>query len=62
MRQARDKFAFCNRTTSIRLFTSGLRQFGLGTARCLADEFKNHFLEKKNDIVSLRLEHQKETH
>ena len=29
---------------------------------CLADEFKKHFLVKKADIVSLRPEHQKETH
>ena len=28
----------------------------------LADEFKNHFLAKKAEIVSLRPEHQKETH
>ena len=28
----------------------------------LADEFKNHFLVKKAEIVSLRPEHQKETH
>ena len=29
---------------------------------CLAEEFKNHFLAKKAEIVSLRPEHQKETH
>ena len=30
--------------------------------QCLADEFKEHFLVKKAEIVSLRPEHQKETH
>ena len=29
---------------------------------CLADEFKEHFLVKKVDIVSLRPEQKKETH
>ena len=29
---------------------------------CLADEFKNHFLVKRTELVSLRPEHQKETH
>ena len=30
--------------------------------KCLADEFKKHFMVKKAEIVSLRPEHQKETH
>ena len=29
---------------------------------CLAEQFKNHFLVKKSEIVSSRPEHQKETH
>ena len=42
-----DDFLVCGLTSNLELF---------------ADEFKNHFLVKKAEIVSLRLEHQKETH
>ena len=65
-----------NRTTSIRVFTSGFATSwtwnstvtiflvcGLtSNLECLADEFKNHFLVKKAEIVSLRPKRQKETH
>ena len=76
MRQARDKYAFFNRMTSIRAFTMrfchnlDLEQHGGDFLVCgltsnlelLADEFKNHILVKKAEIVSLRPERQKETH
>ena len=59
-------------TTSIRVFSDNfdLEQHGDDFLVCgltsnlevLADEFKNHFLEKKAEIVSLKPEHQNEMH
>ena len=47
LEQHDDDFVVCGLTSNLEL---------------LADEFKNHFLVKKAEIVSLRSEHQKETH
>ena len=67
---------FSNRTTSIRVFTNGVviiwtqHSHGDDFLVCgltsnlvvLADEFKNNFLVKNAEIVSLKPEHQNEIH
>ena len=71
-----DKYAFSNRTTSIRAFTKDFvmvwtwKQHGddflvCGVTRSLeklTEEFNRNFLVKKSEIVSLKPEHQSETH
>ena len=74
MRQARDKYPFPKERHQSVYLQAILRQFleqhgddflvcGLtSNVEMLADEFKNHFLVKKAEIVSLKPEHQNETH
>ena len=71
--QAGDKYAFSNRTTSIRAFTKDFVMVWTWNSTAMiflvcgltsnlevwTDEFKDNFLVKKSEIVSLKPEHQR---